>query len=319
MRRLLVVVVVLGVVGVSCATGGTGGIGAGVMLPPAPLLDGWTTIGRTASSAVDRDYPVSPGAGYGIPDVRVSPNGRYVAWQTDETFAPDVDPHPTEPNLYELDRDTGAHHLIATWNATVTDVRDDGAVLISYRATPVDVLHAGVYTVDAGIVALSVPMDPTGCRLRFERGGSGIELRCDGTDDRVLGLYRFDVGDAAATPVAVVPNLPSDRRSFISISANHQYVEYGDDYTFHFWVYSEEAAATLPYALADIATSPLHPINTSFQFRTRQQSSQGGIPVTDDGRLAMSRGSSAPCSRAIVRCGSTLAMGAGPHGRGFRT
>jgi hypothetical protein len=293
MRRLLVAVVVLGVVGVSCTTGGTGGGGGGgVTLPPAPLLDGWVKIGRAPFSAIVGDTPVGPTSSQGIPDVRVSPNGRYVVWETDETFAPDVDSDPSQSNLYELDRDTGVHHLIASSLATGLDVRDDGAVLVSYRSSPVDVLHRGVYTVDTGIVALSVPMDPTGCRMRFERGGTGFELRCNATATRALGLYRFDIGDVAATPVAVVPNLPSDRWTFVSVSANHQYVEYSDENSDlgHYWVYDEQSAATLPYRFVTLATSVSQPTNTAYQFRNHEQYTEAGIPVGDDGRLAITRG-----------------------------
>ena len=238
MRRFMVVVAVLGVVAVSCTTGGSGGGGGGgggQPLPSPTVLDGFTKIGRAWS----------PGVGAATA-VLSSPNARFVVYETDDTFPGDVDPYPNQQNLYELDRTTGINHMISPWLATGVDVHDDGAVLVSYRDSAVAPLHPGVYTTDTGLVALTPPMDVAGCSLRFGTSTSGFEMGCNGTDDRALGLYRFDVGDTAATPVVTVENLPADRRNFVSVSPNHRYVEYSD--VLHYWVYDEQSAATLPYS-----------------------------------------------------------------------
>jgi hypothetical protein len=234
-------------------------------------LDGWTTIGRAWSD------------GQNAPLVQVSPNAQFVTYETDATLGSDVDPHPHERNLYELDRSTGINHLIATWLTSALQVRDDGAVLVSYRDTAVSPLQSGVYTLDAGVAPIATPTWPTGCKIGFETGGPGYELRCDGTDTQPVGLYRFDSGDATATPVVTADGLPTSQRTFFSVSANHRYLEVGSvNHPFagieapHV-VYDEVAGTMLPNQFIEAGNLSLLIQGTT--------SDRADLPVGDDGRL----------------------------------
>jgi hypothetical protein len=235
------------------------------------LLDGWTTIGRAWSDGQNAFY------------VTVSPNAQFVAYETDATFGSDVDPHPHERNLYELDRSTGINHLIATWLTSAVEVRDDGAVVVSYRDTAVSPLQSGLYTLDGGVTPIPTPTWPTGCKIGFETGGPGYELQCDGTDTQPVGLYRFDSGDTTATPVATADGLPTSQRTFFSVSANHRYLEVGSvNYPFgginapHF-VYDVVAGTMLPNHYTVAGNLSLLQQGTT--------SDRSDLPVGDDGRL----------------------------------
>jgi hypothetical protein len=233
-------------------------------------LDGWTKIARAWSD------------GSGGFFVHVSPNTQFVVYETDATLGSDVDPYPTQRNLYELDRSTGLNHLIAPAFASAVDVRDDGAVLVEYRDSPSTALHPGIFTIDGGLVAFVAPTWPTGCAMGFENGGPGLELGCDGTDTQATGLYRFDVGDTNATPVATVDGLPPEERHFFGISPNRRYLEVGainvnyvgDD---RHYVYDTVAGTVAPsqfWAACDL----IRLANGTCWTRTQ-------LPVADDGRL----------------------------------
>ena len=107
------------------------------------------------------------------------------------------------------------------------EVRDDGAVVVSYTESTKPLQPAS--TIGGGLVPLTLPTSPTGFDLTFETGGPGFLLHCDGTDTQALGLYRFDRGGAAATPVAVVAGLPPGSDTCSASHRTGEYFEVGDD------------------------------------------------------------------------------------------
>jgi hypothetical protein len=225
--------------------------------------------------------------------VKVSPNAQYITYETDATLGSDVDPLPDERNLYELDRSTGVNHLISPGGASALDVRDDGAVLVSYDA---GFSSLGIYTIDGGVVPFTRPTSPplgTGYvysgHLSFETGGPGVDMLSDGSDTQPGGLYRFDAGDVTATPVATVPPgtvvpdpYPTIVPEVLGVSQNHRYIELRNSGGVHY-VDDTVTATLLPNALKEDAG--LLTLTGTVWNRANQ-------PVTDDGLLLVSSMSS---------------------------
>ena len=223
----------------ACTTsGGTGQAPPPQSLPATPL-DGWVRVATVFST--------SPVEGYAT--MRVSPNGQFIVYETDDVLPGDTDAHPNQRNLYLLDRSTGIHHLIRDWLATASDVGDDGRVVVSYREGAVTPLLTGTYTIADGIVPLTLPSSPVDCTPRLEDGGTGFELGCNGTDTQATGLYRFDAGDAVATPVAVAEGLPVDKRIFVGTSPNRRYLEIGSSEGPGRWVYDDQTDTLFPHTI----------------------------------------------------------------------
>jgi hypothetical protein len=281
------VLMVLGFVGASC----TAAQGPPDYLPTTPL-GGFTKIARTNGSACT-------GTAF-CAAVVASPNTRYVAYLTDETIPPDVDPLPGDRNLYLLDRTTGDHHLVspgfgedAPYPYTTFSVSDDGAVLVMSPTTDPSVYTYALYTIGTGLVPLVVPTDVTGCRRpQFEAGGHGLQMLCNGSDTQPLGLFRFDAGDVTATPVAVVSGLAADRRQAVTISPNHRYFLVGDPtYQCNFlletclpnneWVYDAQTATLLPFPYSNTDLGSLQ-----FLFvNVRTTYGEGPDYLGNDGRI----------------------------------
>jgi hypothetical protein len=246
-------------------------------------LDGFTTVARVwvGTQPYSGQGPDENG-----PFVKISPNAQYITYETDATLGSDVDPLPDARNLYELDRSTGVNHLISPGGASALDVRDDGAVLVSYDA---GFSSLGIYTIDGGVVPFARPTSPPlgsvyvqSGLFHFETGGTGIDMLTDGSDTQPGGLYRFDAGDVTATPVATVPPgtvvpdpYPTIRPTVMSVSPNHRYIELRNSGGVHY-VDDTVTATLLPNSLQEDAG--LLTLTGTVWNRANQ-------PVTDDGLL----------------------------------
>jgi hypothetical protein len=224
----------------------------------------------------------------GTPDaasgVRMSPNGRWVAFTTSEVIPPDVDLDPHALNLYLVDTDTNTYHLVppATdgnpWTPSAIALSDDGTMLMQYTFS--GVTHEwDLFTVGGGVVPIDPPADLRSCRWSFASGG-GFDLGCDGAPaiNRFVGLYHWNVGDAAATGVSVAGDLDGQ---FNSVSPNGRYLEEtyisSVDSPVAVRVWDLSTDTVLPYQfISNYAAIPLETVGLTISPQAR---------VGDDGRL----------------------------------
>ena len=211
---------------------------------PATPLDGWVRVATPLSAAS------------GLIQVNVSPNGRYIVYETTEVRPGDTDAHPNQSNLYLLDRSTGDYHLIRDWLADTWDVTDDGRVLVTYQENTFTESHYAIYTIPGG---LGTPFDrpPGSCDIRLEEGGTGLELLCRGNGTEPAGIYRFDPGDTDATPVQVTVGL-SDDMKVRGNSPNRRYLLIGSNQTDATWVYDDQTDTLLPFTIDQPLTLPIN-------------------------------------------------------------
>jgi hypothetical protein len=255
--------------------------------PPAPPdywpttpLDGWVKIAR------------SNGAG-----ASMSPSTRYLAYLTDQTFPPDVDPLPNDQNLYLLDRFTGTHYLVspglgpdAPAPYTTWTVNDDGEVLMRTPDVDPSFSDYSLFTIGGGVVPLSIPANVAKCVPQFETSGTGFKTLCNGTGPE--GLYHFEAGDVTATPVAVLPDPPPDGRLVVNISPNHRYFLLKDPPTDcniilnncppdNRWVYDSQTNTTAPFPYSDTPLGSLQFLSVN----VRSTGTEGPDYLGDDGRI----------------------------------
>jgi hypothetical protein len=167
---------------------------------PAKTLDGWVRVGELFRSGPN-----------------FSPNGRYVTfWRTDN-------------HVHLVDLDTNSDQIISYLPDAI---RDDGTMLAPHlncgpNGCAVDDFELA--TVDGGPVPLGAPADIANGRCwlgwTFAPTG-GFDVRCNGdaATNQPVGLYHWNIGDPAATPVAVTNQVDG---FFASRSPNGRYIEIG--------------------------------------------------------------------------------------------
>jgi hypothetical protein len=286
MKRTLVVVVaaLFAIVGTSCTTPLLGP----PPIRPTTLLDGWSMVAQ-----VGADVP----GNYVGDDVLVSPNARYVAYMPQHPRPGDAEPPSGDLILYLWDRETDVHHLVTTGQLIPHDVTDDGRLLFQH-VTP---YSWNVYTIEGGIDPIAKPAQPHNCLMGFEPNGPGFELQCsdeparDTTPSTTMGLYRFDDGDTAATPIAVPPNPTDDDLALWSVSPDRRYLEVvnplGPSPTgfpllrsdIHA-VYDTQTSSYLPFSFRE-SNYYLDVQNTTRTVRSHWPGDSN--PVTNDGRLLL--------------------------------
>jgi hypothetical protein len=268
MKRWSIAVAMAGVMTlmVGCTTANLGNNAPYVPeLPAKDLTSGWTRVGE-----LFRTGPI------------FSPNGRYVAfWRTDD-------------HVHLVDLDTDSDHIVSDLPDAI---RDDGTMLTPHLVcvpSGCAVDDVELETVNGGPVPLGAPADIANdrCWLGWSFAPSGgFDVRCkgDAATNQPVGLYHWNVGDPAATPVAVTTEvdgywiglLTGARSEWGSqgVSPNGRYIEiaWDHDFTYGVEVWDTVTHSLLPRQVVDSDALVEAGIGTGI-FRT-------SAPVADDGRV----------------------------------